>query len=79
MSLLNGLVKVSCGAGAGAAILECMRALRLAQQHAAWDILADEFLAIRAKAQQEAIDHATCFVGEAEADVVAQAVRREAA
>lgn len=71
MSKLTGLVKVSCGAGAGAAILECMRALRLAKQHAACDILASEYDRIRAKAQQEGIDHANCFAGEAEADVIA--------
>ncbi len=77
MSKLDGLIKLSSGAAAGAAILESMRALRREKQHDAADILAAEYERIRAKAQADAIDHSACFVPSTEADIIAEALRPE--
>lgn len=77
MSKLANLVTVSCGAGAGAAILECMRALRRSKQHDAADILAAEYDRIRAAATKDGTDHGMTHAGMAEADIIRDALRPE--
>lgn len=75
MSKLANLVNVSCGAGAGAAIIECMRALRLARQYDACDILAKEYDRIRAAATKDGAEHGMTHAGMAEADIISDAMR----
>lgn len=77
MSKLTKLVQASTGFGAGAAILECVRVLRLSKQHAAVDILVAEYERIRESAQAAGSDHGMTLAPGAEADIISDALRPE--